>query len=140
MKLISGKVTYVAKRLWPSVLAVVRSGESWQTRSLGRTGKDLYRLVQEVGEVDTIEARRAFGPALVGEAKKLERGLLVHSEQFHSESGFHAKKLRSWDRWEEMKQFHEATPGSAVAKETIADLVRGMNERYDGKGKLPWEV
>src|ERR1700730_1512222 len=81
-KLISGKITYLHRALWPAVIAIGRAQESWQIDCLS---DDARNLLAEVGRKPIQTDRRVSKPA-----SELERNLLVYSEQFHTEAGAHA--------------------------------------------------
>ena len=55
-KLISGKATWIHRRLWPPLLAVALSREAWQMEPLSREARIL------LGEVDRDGEARATGP------------------------------------------------------------------------------
>ncbi len=84
-RLIGGKVTYVHKRLWPALVAIGRSGESWQTAGLSSAARRLLKKVPTM----------AKGPA----SKELQERLLIHAEEVHTESGRHETRLQSWNDW-----------------------------------------
>ena len=50
-KLISGKVTFVHRKLWPALLAVGMSREPWQMKGLSRKARNLLQIVDRKGEV-----------------------------------------------------------------------------------------
>lgn len=120
-KLIDGKVTFVHRRLWSALLALGLANEDWQFQGLSSDGAALLRRVEEAGEL------RASGAA----AAELERALLVHAAQVHTESGGHAKILESWTHW--MKR-------TGVMPFADPAHARGvLAEAALGTGKLPWE-
>src|SRR5579872_4415844 len=84
-KLLSGKVTYIHRALWPPVVAVGRAREPWQMRDLSHDARTL------LADVD----RRPVEPgrAMSKPASELEANLLVYSEQFHGEAGAHVRRL-----------------------------------------------
>ena len=85
-KLISRKVTFVHRRLWPALFAVGDAREPWQMRGLSHAAKALLHRVD--GDHET----RVSGAA----AKQLEERLLVRTEQVHTQSGRHEMLLRRW--------------------------------------------
>jgi hypothetical protein len=81
-KLISGKVTFVHRRLWPALYAVGGAREPWQTRGLSSAAKALLKKLPV----------RASGPAV----RELEKRLLVRGREEHTESGRHEIVLEPW--------------------------------------------
>jgi hypothetical protein len=88
-KLVAGKVTFVHRRLWPAVLAVATAHERWQSAGLSQPARALWKRVETTGGVV------AAGAA----AKEVERRLLVHGEQIHTEAGRHGIRLEPWNVW-----------------------------------------
>jgi hypothetical protein len=88
-KLVNGKVTLVHRRLWPALAAVGSAREPWQLAGLSPAAGRLLDNVDRSGEV------RAAGAPV----KELERKLLVHSEQVHTESGRHETRIEPWPAW-----------------------------------------
>src|SRR2546427_4291394 len=95
-RLVTGKVTYVHRRLWPALLAIGRACDPWQTRRLSRTARSLLLRVTRQG---TLRTDRIAGPKSRGSgaARELEDRLLGHTEWIHTERGSHAPRLMSWD-------------------------------------------
>ena len=127
-KLVCGKVTLVDRKLWPAVFAVGAARESWQLAGLGPAARALLRRVDKNGRAE------ASGEA----ARELEKRLLVHSEQIHTEAGSHAKILETWQTW--AKQVGLA-PGAMAIPEAKAMLTRALSridETFGAKGRLPW--
>src|SRR5215213_145000 len=90
-KLIAGKVTFIHRQLWPAVLAVAGARDSWQFAGLTAEARELYLAVEQQRML--MAAGRT--------AKELERRLLVHSAQVHTESGHHELSLECWELWAE---------------------------------------
>src|SRR5688500_2206474 len=97
-KLLAGKVTFVHRQFWLSLLAVAQSEESWQMRNLPDTAQKVLKVVKNAGVVRSDELRMGtVGRKELNESVRiLERRLLIHSHQVHTESGAHAKVLESW--------------------------------------------
>jgi hypothetical protein len=127
-KLVSGKDTFIHRSLWAAVLAVGTARERWQMHSLDREARALLAQADKAGMIES--GGRA---ALV-----LERALLVHSEQVHTDHGSHAKILTSWKQWAERTG---TKPGEIdESKASLEKLVDHLNARYQGNGRLPWRV
>ena len=70
-------------------------------------------------------------------ASQLETNLLVYSEQFHTKSGAHARRLESWGHWLGRTGYigEQITPVSA--KLMLEDVVALLNRKFNGRGRLP---
>ena len=176
-KLISGKVTFVHRKLWPTLLAVATAHEPWQTRKLSAAARGLLKLVSEKGQAQTDQgqargarsSRSLRQASLPGArlfpagrreqrpgrsrspdaqrsesasqaARELENKLLVHGEQFHSDSGAHAKRLETWEHWAERVGFADKLPTVDQAKATFEKIVTSLSQHCEGNGKLPWKT
>jgi hypothetical protein len=131
-KLISGKITYLDRALWPAVVAIGRVRESWQTERLSR---DARKLLAEVDR-QPIQTDRRVSKA----ASELETNLLVYSEQFHAEAGVHARRLESWDHWTRRTGYVGEQITVMRAKATLEDVVAALNRKFKGRGRLPWPI
>jgi len=99
----------------------------------------LLRMTEEVGEITTIEVRTRLKQAAGPAALELERKLLVQSEQFHTERGLHAKRLRTWGRWSQMVRLPHDLRTLPRAKSAFQMKLHALNREYGGTGRLPWE-
>jgi len=131
-KLISGKVTYLHRALWPAVIAIGRAREFWQIDSLS---PDARSLLAEVDR-EPVETNRHLSKA----ASELETSLLVYSEQFHSEAGAHARRLESWAHWSRRTGNGGEQITVISAKLLLEDVVASLNRKFSGRGHLPWQV
>jgi hypothetical protein len=138
LKLVNGKLTFVAKRLWPALAAVGRGGAGWQRDGLSREAGVLLAYVRRRGAVrgDRID----FVPDvdLPKLLRELERRLLVHVESFHSEAGSHHRLLRSWPRfWTDASYKPPRRPLAGA----IGDLQGAVDELAAGRhvrARVPW--
>ena len=130
VKLISAKLTYVERALWPCVVAIGRAREAWQVESLSPGAREL------LDEVDRapVQTDRRLGKA----ASELEKLLLVYSEQFHTEAGSHARRLDTWDRWLNRTGVIAVKLSPDRARDTLEELVESLNHQFSGSGRLPW--
>jgi len=140
-RLVSRKVTFVHRRLWPAILAIGRAREPWQTRGLSRMARAILARLTRSG---TLRTDRIAGPARrVSEAaRELEERLLVHTEWIHTERGAHARVLESWDHWARRNKLgatRRATLRTAAALATLERVVAGMNADCAADGRLPWQ-
>lgn len=143
-RLVSGKITYVHRRLWPALLTLVRARQPWQTHRLSTTARSLLARVTRAGSV---RVDRLPGPRqrLAKAARELEDRLLVHAESIHTESGAHALVLQSWEAW---ARAHGPATGAGArlssegvlrAKTALERVVSDLNERCGANGRLPWQ-
>ena len=138
VKLVSGRVTFVLQELWPALLGAALSHESWQLDGLSAEDRALLELVDDVGRVRLDELP---GPAktLRESARLLERRLLIHSGELHSESGAHTKVLGGWPVW-----IDEHWPGAKLmepeaARAILSGALDAMNSYFGANARLPWQ-
>jgi hypothetical protein len=138
-RLVSGKVTYLHRRLWPDFLSIAMAHDDWQTTNLSRAGRQLQSLVQKRGELrmDKIAARRNF-PVYTRAAKEIEGRLLVYSDELHTETGAHAKVLMTWSKCPKLLAFRRQRRSTEEARRTFDAVVSGLNRACNGKATLPW--
>ena len=127
-KLVSGKDTFIHRALWPTMLAVGMAREPWQMEPLDRASRALLEEVEKKGQVQTT-GRSALA---------LEKALLVHGEQVHTEAGSHAKILTSWRQW--AARVGPKASDLAEAKASLEKIVDHLNRRSGGRGRLPWKL
>jgi hypothetical protein len=123
-KLIQGKVTFVHRRLWHAVFSVATARDRWQLEGLSRQA---FRLLEEVEREGTLLASGL-------ESAELERRLLVHGDQIHTESGKHKTCLETWPAWSQKSCCGSPGPPSPARVELekcVLDL--GFPVDY-----LPW--
>jgi hypothetical protein len=140
-KLISGKVTFVHRNLWPEIVAIGTSKEPWQMKGLSASATTLLKTIEEAGALrtDQFDGPSLHSTAKLGDlARDLERKLLVHAEQIHTASGAHAKVLETWDHWCERKGFVSSSLQPDEAKRNVEERLGKLNEEFDGSAKLPW--
>jgi hypothetical protein len=130
VKLISGKLTYVERALWPCVAAIGKAREAWQVKNISRGARE---LLKEVDRAPVKTDRR-----LAKAASELEKSLLIYSEQFHTEAGSHARRLDTWDRWLRRTGGTTARRTPDQARDTLERLVTSLNQEFSGNGRLPW--
>ena len=132
-KLIRGKVTLVHRRLWPSLVAVGAAGEAWQTRGLSPAARSLLARARRAGPLRLDHVSRWSFPRRIGDvARELERRLLVHAREVHTESGRHAKVLEDWAGLRERLGL-ESLPDVGAARESLEDAASEEGMR------LPWQ-
>lgn len=139
-KLISGKVTLVHRKLWPEIFAIGTARAPWQLKGLSKSARNLLEMIDEQGSLRTDQlAWPKSARAKPGEAaRELEKKLLIHAGQFHTETGAHAKLLESWAAWAERIGFQVETIGPEEALHKMEERIRKLNEQFEAKARLPW--
>ncbi|HKO41694.1 MAG TPA: hypothetical protein VJU84_00265 [Pyrinomonadaceae bacterium] len=140
-KLLAGKVTFIHRQFWPALLAVGTSKEPWQMRNLSDTPQKVLKLLKKTGSVrsDELTIDTVARKELSESVRILERRLLIHSRQVHTESGAHAKVLESWESWAASAKLKAGEIPVAKAKKSLEQRVQELNERFNGKVTLPWQ-
>jgi hypothetical protein len=132
MKLVSSKVTFVHRALWPAVIGVASAREPWQTKGLTAEARALLAETNRRGEM------RADGvPGLV--IRELENAMLVHAEEFHSETGAHGKRLQTWERWAQSAGFTGDPLPPEEARAALEDALERLNREFQAAALLPWQ-
>ncbi|MGI9065393.1 MAG: AlkZ-related protein [Pyrinomonadaceae bacterium] len=144
-KLISGKITFVHRDLWPEILAIGTARKPWQMESLSAPAQELLKTVEESGElrsdrIDWSRSRSSSKNKPGDTARELERKLLVHAEQIHTASGAHAKLLETWEHWSQRTGFAAPAVQTDQAKRNLEERLRKLNDEFEGKARLPWNV
>ena len=140
-KLLTGKVTFVHRQFWSALLAVATFKEPWQMSNLPDTTQQVLKFLKKAGTVrsDELKIGTVGRKELSESVRILERRLLVHSRQVHTESGAHAKVLESWESWAASANVKAGAISLAEAKKSLERRVQELNERFDGTVKLPWQ-
>ena len=140
-KLISGKVTFVHRKLWPEIFAIGTARERWQTKDLSPAARSMLKLVSEQGSLrtDEISWPRSVKGKPGDAARELEQKLLVRAGEFHTETGTHAKLLESWQHWASRIGFRPSGISADKAKERIEKRLDSLNEQFGAKAKLSWK-
>lgn len=134
-KLVSGKVTYVHRRLWEPFLSVCASRSGWQTDGIGRSAKALLTKVEKEGEVRV----DSLGPGGREGARVIEQRLLVFADEIHTEKGYHAKVLSVWSRCPKFAGIRLSPRGPGEGMATLEATLDGLNKEFGGRGTLPWK-
>jgi len=139
-KLISGKVTLVHRKLWPEVFAIGTARAPWQMKGLSTSARRLLEAIDEHGSLRTDQLPRPrSGTTKPGEAaRELEKKLLIHAGEFHTESGAHAKLLETWKTWARRVSFPVKIVRPEMAMQKMEERVRKLNEEFEAKARLPW--
>jgi len=140
-KLVGGKVTFVHRRLWSSIVAIGEARDAWQMQDLSEAGRELLLDLDAAGRLawDDIPA---FLPPDNARCKDVVRGLeerlLAHTVEVHTPSGAHAKDLQTWRGWAAGAGIEQPWPTADQARHTLEVGVDELNTRYAGRARLPW--
>lgn len=139
-KLVTGKVTFIHRKLWSDVSTIARAREDWQMKKLSPQVMSLLKQIDSAGSLTTAKVvwARQSKIKLGDAARELERRLLIVGTQFHSESGAHLKLLETWEHWMKRSKFKPARISVAAAKEQLDLRLQRLNEKYEASAKLPW--
>ena len=137
-KLVAGKVTFVNRSLWQKLIAVGSARDEWQMRQLSVQAKLLLRKLDKEGSIVTGKLGKSFGEKTGDAGRELELKLLIHSGQFHTESGFHAKLLETWDHWAKRVQVRHKQVEPGKARDFFEKRVEEIRKN-SGLGRLPWQ-
>jgi hypothetical protein len=141
-RLISGKVTLVHRRLWKSLIPIALARESWQTRGLSQPAKFLLDKADNEGSfsTDDLDWPARFKSKKPGDiVRELETRLLLHAEEFHTQSGAHAKLIENWEHWRKRTRFRDKLDQTEEAKRTFEEVLRDLNKAHRAKARLPWQ-
>ncbi len=140
-KLISGKVTLVHRKLWPEIVAIGAARAPWQMKGLSKSARHLLEMVDEQGSLRTDQlAWPKSGTVKSGNAaRELETKLLIHSGEFHTVTGAHAKLLETWAAWSRRVGFSVGTIEAETAMQKMEERVRKLNRQFAAKARLPWD-
>jgi hypothetical protein len=125
LPLVSGKVTFVHRRLWPALLGVALAGEAWQTRALTAPARALMARLEKAPEL------QASGDPV----REIERRLLARS--VGSPARLARQRLERWDRWAQRVDA-APLPGVAEAKQAIEEAAAALASGSDVSPRLPW--
>ena len=137
LKLVSEKVTFVHRDLWGHIYSIGVAREDWQLRNLTPAAKQLLEALDTESCLQTNKLKD-FGPKPGDAVRELERRLLLHANQIHTESGAHAKVIETWDTWAKRAAFKTRAKSAAAAKRFLEKRLADINAKFNGKGRLPW--
>jgi hypothetical protein len=142
-KLVSGKVTFIHRPLWPALVQIAGSRDAWQLDGISGVAQSLLSKVTQDGVVrtDLLGEFEAAKPKELGQAvAELENRLLVYGKQVHTESGAHAKALESWEHWAARTGFVKQEMPVEFAKDVFEARLEVLNLRFHAAGDLPWKA
>ena len=134
VKLIAGKRTFVHPRLWAAVCAIAEGNEPWQLDKLKPDTRELLDLVNERGSLRSDQVSLSTGSRKIGSVvDDLEKRLLVHACDEHTERGHHARVLRTWPHWRAEARLIDL-PALATARDLIASATAKYHSVPVGNG------
>lgn len=134
--MLSGKLTWIHRSLWPEVLAVATERAPWQLAGLTAPARSVLGRISRVDSVRTDSLPKPEAAA----SRVLEKRLLVHAGQVHTEKGSHARLLEGWENWAHEARFDQKLPDPAAARAALEERVEDLNARYSTSARLPWET
>jgi hypothetical protein len=132
LKLVSGKDTLVAPRLFPELAAIGWAGDSWQLDGLSASARSLLDAVEETD-----------GPVLVSQkelrplARELERRLLVHVAEVRVPDGEPHSSLWAWSSWAGEVGIRPPFPDPRDATDLFDEIVSDWGPPAK-RASLPW--
>ena len=99
-KLVDGKVTLLARALWPALIRVT-TDRGWRAPRVTALAPDARALLDQIERAGELHGEDAAlrGKAFTAARRALEDALLVHAASEHTARGHHAAVLSSWTRW-----------------------------------------
>jgi len=140
-KLVSGKVTFVHRTVWPEVFSIGTAREAWQMKELSAAAKSLLKEIDKKGvlRTDQIEVSKSTSKQKAGDvARELERKLLIHADQIHTESGAHAKILETWKHWADRSNFDFREIRLDEGKQLLEKQLDKLNTEFAADARFPW--
>ncbi len=140
-KLVSEKVTYVHRKLWPAIVAVGSARQNWQLNGLSPAARELLALIDKASRIqaDTIRLKKGRKGRTIGDAaRELEVKLLVHSQEIHTETGVHSKVLETWEFWSKAVRFEGKKMPPEDGKKQLEKVLANLDRQFPTRSSLPW--
>jgi hypothetical protein len=137
-KLISGKVTFVHRNMWKQVYSIATACDDWQMEGLSSAAETVLKKLQTERTLDTNELGPLRGKKAGDIARELELRLLIHAEQFHTESGAHSKMIETWKHWADRVGLKGRPTHPQRAMQIVERRVEELNHKFGANGRLPW--
>jgi hypothetical protein len=142
LRLVTGKMTYVHRRLWSSLYAIATARQPWQLTDLPRTAKSMLQTVDRRGSfrMDEIRSSRT-AKELGSDARMLETRLLAFGDEVHTESGAHVKRIESWPLLAKRVELDTTSlPSVDDARRELEGVVTRLNQKFYADAVLPWQI
>lgn len=139
-KLVSGKVTFVHRKLWADLFAIGSARAQWQLSGLSVAARNLLGAVDanDIIRTDQLSWPDSSKTKPGDAARELEKKLLVVASQVHTEFGAHAKSLETWEYWLRRSRSEASSVTSDAAMKNLEKRLTKMNQQFGGKATLPW--
>lgn len=140
-KLVSGKQTYLHRRLWPHLPAIGLARDAWQLDGLAETAASSMAKTERRGnvrldEVGLVRSRKELSE----DACALAMRLLVFADDIHTESGAHVRRLATWQNWADRHDVPLShLPAASDARAEFERLVGVANAECSASAFLPWQ-
>jgi hypothetical protein len=137
-KLVNGKLTYIARHLWPAFLALARLHADGPLRLPQHGRKLLLTIGLEPVRVDQLDPTPFGGPSGLQKCvRALAQLLLADVGSRHTESGKHAMALTSWQDWAAGNAV-EAEPSIEKARRQMCKALSAL-ETSTRRAKTPFD-
>lgn len=131
VKLVGGKQTLVARRLWPELVAAGAARDEAAIGGLAPAAAALLATVDASADPVVVDkAQRAAADAL-------EARLLVHVTDVHTDRGHHMKAYERWAGWATARKV-PASSAADSARAAITALVEAQLPPGARRPRLPW--
>ena len=139
-KLVAKKQTLVHRRLWSALAAVGDERAAWQLDGLPADAHDVLDAVLPADAPVRADALAVSGGRKRADVvRDLERRLLVHADEVHTDSGAHGKVLQSWAGWARDVELGAPLPDPAAARRTFETAVSTFATERAAR-LLPWPL
>jgi hypothetical protein len=136
VKLVVEKVTLVHRRLWPALVAVGSARRTWQLDGLADESRSMLARIGRYRRL--VAADDLPGPTPSKRAvAELERRLLVHVEDVHTDAGTHAKQFESWATFRRRHAVDDP-PAAREAMTMFEEIVTSWPPSGRRRPVLPW--
>lgn len=141
-KLLSGKVTFVHRKFWCDIVSVGAAREEWQLAKITAAARMLFEQVDKQGSLlsNEMEWPKKLQSKPGDAVRELEKYLLIQTEQFHTPSGDHAKRLQSWKHWAASVGLECKPITVEAAKRKLEKRAAELNEQFGAAAKIPWPI
>ena len=132
VKFLSGKNTYIHKKLWPYFFSIVNKARDWQTDKLTDDELKLYSIISK----KSLRSDNPLAKLNKNILLKLEKKILFESNEVHSETGKHYKLYKKWDA---KITNNTQLPDYQTSIDFFDNLISNYNSKAGSKLKLPWK-